>query len=48
MATSANNFLKSAGVDKKDKKQTGVKAEMSKRNLINIIISLMNEGASYF
>ena len=30
---------------KKDKKKTGVRAEMSRSNLIYNIISLMNEGA---
>lgn len=33
---------------KKDKKKTGVRAEMSRSNLINNIISLMNEGAICF
>ncbi len=33
---------------KKDKKKTGVRAEMSRSNLIYNIISLMNEGAIGF
>lgn len=33
---------------KKDKKKTGVRAEMSRSNLIYNIISLMNEGAICF
>lgn len=33
---------------KKDKKKTGVRAEMSRSNLVDNIISLMNEGAIRF
>lgn len=33
---------------KKDKKNTGVRAEMSRSNLVDNIISLMNEGAIRF
>lgn len=33
---------------KKDKKKTGVRAEMNRSNLVDNIISLMNEGAIRF